>query len=298
MPILHSEDEESSDGDYSSESESEEEEVSLKPVFVRKENRMTIKEQESKQMEEERFAAKKKIQEEERKNQTRTMVAESIRRTEQMNETHYDDADSDAGLPDDADDVDDELEVCICLMFIIDLMTFAYIGSSLNIPFLSQYEAWKVREMARLTRDAEEREEAVIEKAELLRRRNMTDEERLEEDRLSGRLDDQKAEKPKRNFMQKYYHKGVFYMDSTSLKNEDDVRNKDYAAEPTQWDKINVEALPAVLQVKNFGKRGRTKYTHLLDQDTTVRDKKRMDVRPDERVMNKYLDKRSGVGKL
>lgn len=151
--------------------------------------------------------------------------------------------------------------------------------------------------MARLTRDAEEREEAIIEKTELLRRRNMTDEERLEEDRQSGRLDD-KAEKPKRNFMQKYYHKGVFYMDSTSLKNEDDVRNKDYAAAPTQWDKINVENLPAVLQVKNFGKRGRTKYTHLLDQDTTVREKKRMDVRPDDRIMSKYLDKRSGVGKL
>ena len=28
-----------------------------------------------------------------------------------MNETHYDDADSDAGLPDDTDDMDDELEV-------------------------------------------------------------------------------------------------------------------------------------------------------------------------------------------
>jgi len=164
------------------------------------------------------------------------------------------------------------------------------------VPSL-QFEAWKVREMARLTHDAEEREEAVIEKTELLRRRNMTDEERLEEDRQSGRLDD-KAEKPKRNFMQKYYHKGVFYMDSTSLKNEDDVRNKDYAAAPTQWDKINVENLPAVLQVKNFGKRGRTKYTHLLDQDTTVREKKRTDVRPDDRIMSKYLDKRSGVGKL
>jgi len=297
MPILHSENEDSSsDGEYSSESESEEEEVSMKPVFVRKENRMTIKEQESKQLEEERNAAKKKIQEEERKNQTRTMVAESIRRTEQMNETHYDDADSDAGLPDDTGDMDDELEVCLFEWFYIfhPLIIISY----LNNLLISQYEAWKVREMARLTRDAEEREEAVIEKTELLRRRNMTDEERLEEDRLSGRLDDAKAEKPKRNFMQKYYHKGVFYMDSTSLKNEDDVRNKDYAAEPTQWDKINVEALPAVLQVKNFGKRGRTKYTHLLDQDTTVRDKKRMDVRPDERVMNKYLDKRSGVGKL
>ncbi len=114
MPILHSENEDSSsDGEYSSESESEEEEVCMKPVFVRKENRMTIKEQESKQLEEERNAAKKKIQEEERINQTRTMVAESIRRTEQMNETHYDDADSDAGLPDDTDDMDDELEVCL-----------------------------------------------------------------------------------------------------------------------------------------------------------------------------------------
>lgn len=153
--------------------------------------------------------------------------------------------------------------------------------------------------MARLTRDAEEREEAIIEKTELLRRRNMTDEERLEEDRKLGRLDENaRADKPKWNFMQKYYHKGAFYMDSASLKKDSDVRNKDYAAEPTMWDKVNVENLPSVLQVKNFGKRGRTKYTHLLNQDTTVRDKKRMDIRPDARIMDKYLNKRSGVGKI
>lgn len=142
-----------------------------------------------------------------------------------------------------------------------------------------------------------------LEKAEIQRRRNMTDEQRLAEDKELGLIKEGEEGddgKPKWNFMQKYFHKGVFYMDSDSIKDKDDVRLKDYAKEATLEDHVNKEALPEVLQVKNFGKRGRTKYTHLLDQDTTysTKSQKRIDPKPDQRVLQKYLDKRSGVGGL
>jgi len=75
-------------------------------------------------------------------------------------------------------------------------------------------------------------------------------------------------EKPKWNFLQKYYHPGVFYQDM-----EDSVLHRDYS-EPTLEDKIDKSILPKVMQVKNFGRSGRTKWTHLVDQDTTTKKNK------------------------
>lgn len=150
--------------------------------------------------------------------------------------------------------------------------------------------------MARLVRDAQEREADMRDKAELERRRQMTDEERIAEDKRLGvgRFAPEHDEKSKVKFMQKYYHKGVFYMDEDSLKQPDDVRKKDFTA-PTLEDRFNFEALPKVLQVKNFGKRGRTKYTHLVDQDTT---KPKERIRVDHSVQETYMAKRGGVGSL
>lgn len=179
----------------------------------------------------------------------------------------------------------------------------------LHLPPHLQLEAWKVREMARLKRDTEERESVLREKLELLRRRGLTDEERLAEDLLSGRVksaaagaEGDESGKPKWRFMQKYFHKGAFYMDEDTIRRaggSDDVRAKNYAAEPTLEDRVDKEQLPQVMQVKNFGKRGRTKYTHLLDQDTTfsAQEKKRVDRRPDRSIMEKYMQKRSGMEK-
>ena len=74
-----------------------------------------------------------------------------------------------------------------------------------------------------------------------------------------------------------------------------DARLRDYSG-ATLEDTYNREALPAVLQVKKFGMRGRTKYTHLVDQDTTKFGPDSLG--RDRNIHANYLQKRSGVGDI
>lgn len=82
----------------------------LKPIFIPRNKRETIREQEAKEEQDLLREKRREIEAEKRKVQTKSMVADCIRRKEEELVDNTD-GDSDAGLPDDTDDLDDELEV-------------------------------------------------------------------------------------------------------------------------------------------------------------------------------------------
>ncbi|CEG72169.1 hypothetical protein RMATCC62417_07767 [Rhizopus microsporus] len=230
------EEEEEESSEYESSSEEEDTLARLpKPVFIPKAKRETILQQE--QLAKEREERERRLEEEleERKRQSHNMLAEELKREreEALNKdlSEYDD------IPDDTDKVDEEAE----------------------------YEAWKLRELARIKRDREARIAREREEEEIQRRRELPEEVRLKED-LQKAEETRNKEKGQYTFLQKYYHKGAFYQNT-----EDEIFTRDYTA-PTVDEVRNKELLPEVMQVKNFGLAGRTKYTHLVDQDTSTKD--------------------------
>lgn len=101
------------------------------------------------------------------------------------------------------------------------------------------------------------------ERLEIERLRTMTEEERRQDLRMNPKTITNKAVKGKYKFMQKYYHRGAFYLDK-----QEAVLTRDFSG-ATLEDHFDKTVLPKAMQVKNFGRSGRTKYTHLVDQDTT-----------------------------
>ncbi|XP_031618848.1 microfibrillar-associated protein 1 [Contarinia nasturtii] len=228
-----SESSESESSSYEEESESEEEnEPRLKPLFVSKKDRATIAEKEKEAQRQKQLEYEEKRLAKERRRQTLRMVEDSVKKDidkakPDTNEASIDDVCT--------DDENDEVE----------------------------YEAWKLRELKRIKRDREEKEQLEKEKTEIDRIRNLTEEERRQEARVNPREVTNRAEKGKYKFLQKYYHRGAFFLDK-----DDEVFKRDFA-QATLEDHFDKTILPKVMQVKNFGRCGRTKYTHLVDQDTT-----------------------------
>jgi len=228
------EEEEEESSEYEEDSDSDEEAgIRLKPVFVRKNDRVTIQERE--RLEEESAVTEEKVKKlaEERKKTATKMVGEIVR--EELKEEQGVETEEQILITDDENDEE-------------------------------EYEAWKIRELKRIKRDREEQTAREREKEELEKIRNMTEEERREFLRRNPKVITNKSTKGKYKFLQKYYHRGAFFMGE-----EEEVYKRDFTG-ATLEDHFNKTVLPKVMQVKNFGRSGRTKYTHLVDQDTTEAD--------------------------
>ncbi|KAM7500053.1 hypothetical protein LguiA_024467 [Lonicera macranthoides] len=237
------EEEEEEESEYETDLEDEQPDLAMvKPVFVPKPERDTVAEREW--VEEEERAVKESVRKrlEERKAETKKIVVEEIRKDEEIQKNK-------------------EMEDNI-----------ANVDANDELNEAEDYEAWKVREIARIKRDRDDREATLKKKEEIEGVRNKTEEERRDWERKNPKPDG--APKKKRRFMQKYYHKGVFFQSdpddrSATAVSDNGIFDRDFSP-PTGEDKMDKTILPKVMQVKHFGRSGRTKWTHLVNEDTTV----------------------------
>ncbi|KAL2249008.1 microfibrillar-associated protein 1 [Sesamum indicum] len=235
------EEEEEEESEYETDSEEEMTGIAMvKPVFVPKSERDTIAERERLEAEERALEEAVKRRMEERKKETKEIVVEKIKEDQEIQKNM-------------------ELEANI-----------ADVDTDDDVNEAEEYEAWKSREIARIKRDREDRDAMLKEKEEIEKVRNMTEEERREWERKNPKPT--APAKQKWRFMQKYYHKGAFFQtnpdDHAGTAGAENIYTRDFSA-PTGEDKMDKTILPKVMQVKHFGRSGRTKWTHLVNEDTT-----------------------------
>lgn len=238
----------SSSDESSSDSSSEEEQIMAKPIFVPKHKRNLIQSEEKKWEEEEARQQREKDLDKKRKMESRLMVAKQMAAVNDS--VHDDDMDEESGgatnvPPNDDDEVDRGKE----------------------------RDAWELRELGRLLLAMDQQKRREMEELEYQRRRQMTDEQCLLEDTKAGRYQapgSSRQGQPTGNFMQRFYHRGAYYMDEEEW-DESDVRHKaaHYARSATGDDKIDKTQLPDVMKVKSFGFANQTRYKGLANEDTT-----------------------------
>ncbi|KAL6530356.1 hypothetical protein OROHE_014709 [Orobanche hederae] len=233
--------EEEEESEYETDSDEEMTGIAMvKPVFVPKSERVTIAERERLEAEEKALEEKVRKRIEERKRETKEIVVDKIKEDMEIQKN----LESEANIADvDTDDDVNEAE---------------------------EYEVWKAREIARIKRDRDVKEARLRGKEETEKVRNMPEEERREWERKNLRASGQ----PKQSytFMQKYFHSGAFFQtdpdDHAGTAGAHSIYKRDFSA-PTGEDKMDKTILPKVMQVKHFGRSGRTKWTHLVQEDTT-----------------------------
>jgi microfibrillar-associated protein 1 len=251
----------SSSSSLSSSSSSDEEDVKpmmslSKPLFVPKHKRNNIKEKEQQEEMEQTLQRRKEEEVQNRIRTSRALVAQVVAAEVQERELIYGGDQNEFAEtggttmppPDDNDNLnDDDVEM--------------------------ERKAWEVRELLRLLREFEVIIHDYEESKELERRRNMTDDERYKEDVAAGRYKKpgEKDGNSNVSYMQRYHHRGAFYMDDDTLKDKDDVRQKaaQYSRAATGEDNYDRRLMPKVMQVKRPGFANQTRYKGLKHEDTS-----------------------------
>lgn len=254
---IHSSSSSSSLSSSSSDEEDVKPTISLsKPLFVPKHKRNNIKEKEQQEEMDQSLQRKKEEQVQNRIRTSRALVAQVVAAEVQERELiHGGDQNEFAETggttmppPDDNDNLNDE-------------------------DVEMERKAWEVRELLRLLREFEVIIHDYKESKELERRRNMTDDERYKEDVAAGRYKKpgEKDGNANVSYMQRYHHRGAFYMDDDTLKDKDDVRQKaaEYSRAATGEDKYDRRLMPKVMQVKRPGFANQTRYKGLKHEDTS-----------------------------
>ncbi|KAL6703940.1 hypothetical protein ACN47E_008976 [Coniothyrium glycines] len=237
-----------SESDDDSEDETEEEESSseedepkklLRPVFLKKNERIKITAP-AKPAEEE--AAEQQARQQE---QSRVIVQEQVEQRI---------AEKAAGKRDWDDDVEEA-----------DMNA---IDDTDGLDLDAEYAAWKLRELKRIKRERLAIEEAEAERAEIERRRNLSAAEREAEDRaFIEKQQEQRGDRGQMQYMQKYFHKGAFFTDELKELGVDrrNLMNAHFE------DQTNRETLPEFMQIRDMtklGKKGRTRYRDMRTEDT------------------------------
>jgi len=140
------------------------------------------------------------------------------------------------------------------------------------------YEQWKMREFKRIVRDRCKQRIEMEEEEERERLRNMTEEEReLHATKLKALKDAKEhgKEKSKMRFMQKYYHKGAFFQeagdDEFATTEKAEIFKRDFNEATNAEKGVDRSTVPEAMRLRHgqFGKAGRSKWTHLSNEDTT-----------------------------
>lgn len=235
-----SEDEESS-GEEDSSSDDEPRKPMLAPKFVSKAKRAQLPSatiSEEQKAEDEARARKEKADE--------VLQAQIERETaaRKAGKKAWDDEDIPDEEVDDRDDIDPEAELA----------------------------AWKLRELRRVQRDRNALIAKEKERDEIERRRNMTAEEREAEDRtFIEQQTEERENKGKMNYMQKYFHKGAYHAGDDLDEDVKAALNRDVAGRRFEDEAGDKSVLPEYMKIRDatkLGKKGRTRYKDLQSEDT------------------------------